>query len=293
LLTPKRSAELKLRHRTVTGRTAQLVRWLHRLFKQSDRTIKLIGDSAYSVIDLGLLCRNLGITLIAPLRMDARLFEEAPPRKAGTKGRPRLVGQRLPLLSHLANDLSQAWELVELDWYGGTKRKMWLLSGTALWYSSLWAEAPLPLRWVLVRDPKEKLATRAFFSTDTDQSAVSIANDFVKRWNIEVTFEESRAHLGMETQRQWNDLAIERTTPALLGLYSLVCLFTKALYPAGKLPLYQTAWYSKEEVSFSDALAVVRQALWGNFNFETCPSKPDVCLVPRSMLDRLAFAACY
>lgn len=293
LTTPKRSAELKLRHRTVTNRTAQLVKWLHRLFKQSGRSVKLIGDSAYSLIDLGLLCQKLGLTLIAPIRMEARLFEPAPPRVASTMGRPRVVGQRLPLLSKLALDLSQEWELVELDWYGGTKRAMWLLSGTAVWYSTLWAEAPLPVRWVLVRDPKEKLETRAFFSTELAQGAASIANDFVKRWNIEVTFEESRAHLGIETQRQWNDLAIERSTPALLGLYSLVCLFAMALYPAGQLPLYQSAWYAKKEATFSDALGAGRKALWGHLSFERCPSKPDVCLVPRSMLDRLAYAACY
>ena len=137
------------------------------------------------------------------------------------------------------------------------------------------------------------METRAFFSTDLNQSGVSIANDFVKRWNLEVTFEESRAHLGVETQCQWSDLAIERTTPALLGLYSLVCLFAHSLYPAGQLPLYQSAWYVKKEATFFDTLAVVRQALWGNFTFETYPSRPDVCLVPRSIMDRLAFAACY
>jgi len=293
LTTPKRSAELKLRHHTVTTRTTQLVKWVHRLFKDSGHSVKLIGDNAYSVIDLGLSCQNLGVTLIAPIRMDARLFDVAPPRVVGTKGRPRIVGQRLPLLSTLANDLTQEWEVVELEWYGGTKRMMWLLSNTALWYSSLWAEAPLPLRWVLVRDPKEKLETRAFFSTDLTQSANSIASDFVKRWNLEVTFEESRAHLGVETQCQWNDQATSRSTPALLGLYSLVCLFAQALYPAGQLPLSQSAWYTKKEATFSDALAAVRQALWGNFSFETCPSKLDVSLIPRSIVDRLVYAACY
>jgi hypothetical protein len=293
LTTPKRSTELNLRHRTVTGRTSQLVKWLHRLFKGTGRTIKLIGDSSYSVIDLGLLCHKLDITLLAPIRMDARLFEPAPPRQAHTMGRPRRVGGRLPLLRTLALDLSQDWQLVELDWYGGTKRQMWLLTGTAVWYSTLWADAPLPVRWVLVRDPKGNLETKAFFSTDLCQRAASIASDFVKRWNIEVTFEESRAQLGVESQCQWNDLAIERSTPALLGLYSLVCLFANALYPAGKLPLYETAWYSKKEATFSDALGAVRRALWGNFSFETSPSQPDVCLVPRQVLDKLAFAACY
>ena len=291
LTTPKVSEQLGLRHRTVTERTKQLAFWLAHTF--SGRPIKLIGDGAYSVISLGLVCRKLKLCLIAPLRLDARLFEPAPARLAGTKGRPRVVGARLPLLHQLAADLTQDWQLTELAWYGGTKRAMWLLTGTALWYSTLWADAPLPVRWVLVRDPNGKLATKAFFSTDLAQSAASIASDFVKRWNIEVTFEESRAHLGVETQRQWNDLAIERTTPVLLGLFSLVCLFAHALQPASQLELYQTAWYHKAEATFSDVLATVRRALWGYFNFKTSPENGEVCLIPRSLLDRLAFAACY
>jgi hypothetical protein len=162
-----------------------------------------------------------------------------------------------------------------------------------MWYSTLWGDAPLPIRWVLVRDPNEKLATRAFLSTDLTQEATSIACDFVKRWNIEVTFEESRAHLGIETQCQWNDLAIERTTPALFGLYSLVCLFANALQADARFILFETAWYTKAEATFSDILAGVRRALWGYSNFETCPSQPECYLIPRSVLDRLSFAACY
>ncbi len=291
LTTPKVSEKLGLHHHTLTDRAKQLAKWLRRTC--GTRAIKLIGDRAYSVIELGLLCLQLQITLIAPIRLDARLFAPPPPRQPHTKGRPRVVGARLPLLTDLASDLTQNWQLHELAWYGGTTRKMWLLSGSALWYSSIWADAPLPIQWVLVRDPQGKFETKAYFSTDLKASASQIVNDFVKRWNLEVTFEESRAHLGIETQRQWNDLAIERTTPALLGLYSLVCLFGQALHPDGQVRLYQTAWYAKREATFSDLLAQVRYALWGYFHFETSPDTPDVYLIPRSVLDRLAFAACY
>jgi hypothetical protein len=94
----------------------------------------------------------------------------------------------------------------------------------------------------LVRDPHGERPTRAFFSTDTAQGAPSIIADFVNRWPLEVTFEEARAQLGLETQRQWSDLAIERTTPALLGLFLLIVLLAQALYPTGDLPLPQAAW---------------------------------------------------
>ena len=152
---------------------------------------------------------------------------------------------------------------------------------------------PLPLRWVLVRDPSGQLATKAYFSTDQDQNPLSIITDFVDRWSIEVTFEESRAHLGVETQRQWADLAIERTTPALFGLFSLVVLFAHTLFPDGQIPIAQSAWYAKSEATFSDVIAAVRRALWGNFIFQTAPDQPDMLLIPRRFLDRLAFAVCH
>src|SRR5438045_6659419 len=117
---------------------------------------------------------------------------------------------------------------------------------------------------------------RAYFSTDQSLSAVEVVSLFIKRWTIEVTFEESRAHLGVETQRQWSDLAIERGTPCLLGMFSLVALFGVALHPEGKVPVQRTAWYHKSEATFSDVLAEVRRQLWGNFTFERSAQDPHV-----------------
>ena len=151
----------------------------------------------------------------------------------------------------------------------------------------------MPIRWVLTRDPEGKREPKAYFSTDQGQSAAAIVEDFVKRWSLEVTYEESRAHLGVETQRQWSDLAIERSTPCLLGLYSLVILLGQALHPDGKIPIQQTAWYSKTQATFSDILATVRRHLWSGLTFQTSASHPDFCLVPRSDLTRLLQAACY
>ena len=122
-------------------------------------------------------------------------------------------------------------------------------TGTALWYST--GTDPLPIRWVLTRDPEGKRAPKAYFSTDQGQSAVEIVEDFVKRWSLEVTYEESRAHLGVETQRQWSDLATPRSTPCLLGLYSLVTLLGYALHPDGQIPVQQAAWYPKTQATES------------------------------------------
>ena len=105
-----------------------------------------------------------------------------------------------------------------------------------------------------MHDPQGDRPTRAFFSTDMAHGAANMIAAFVNRWPLEVTFEEARAQLGLETQRQWSDLAIERTTPALLGLFSLVVLLAHALYPTGDLPLPQAAWYPKTHATFHDVL---------------------------------------
>jgi hypothetical protein len=150
----------------------------------------------------------------------------------------------------------------------------------------------LPIRWVLTRDPSDKRPSKAIFSTDPGQTAEQIIRDFMKRWSLEVTFEESRAHLGIETQRQWSDLAIERSTPLLFGLYSLVTLFGRALHPDGQMPVAQVAWYRKQTATFRDVLALVRQHLWGQGTFPTSPTDPDAVLVPRSTLERFSLAVC-
>jgi hypothetical protein len=289
LTTPKVSQQLGQRHKTVAQVSGQMVQWARRVLP--GRRIKLIGDGAYSVIELGLTCRASGVSLIAPLRLDARLFGPPPSVRGKRVGRPALVGQRLPNLEQVARQSSTLWQRSQVPWYDGRRKVLDWTTGTALWYST--GTAPLPIRWVLVRDPAGKLLTRAYFSTDLEQPAPTIITDVVKRWSIEVTFEESRAHLGVETQRQWNDLAIERTTPALFGLFSLVVLLGQALYPHGQLPIPQSAWYHKTEASFSDVLALVRRALWGNFNYQTSATNPDMVLIPRSDLDRLAYALCY
>lgn len=115
----------------------------------------------------------------------------------------------------------------------------------------------------------------------------------MKRWSLEVTFEEGRAHVGIETQRQWSDLASERSTPLLFGLYSLVTLFGHALHPDGHIPVAQAAWYCKQTATFRDVLALVRRHLWGQETFPTSPTDPHAVLVPRSTLERFSLAVCY
>jgi len=162
------------------------------------------------------------VTLITTGRLDAVLHEPPPQRTRHTIGRPRVVGQRLPSLEQVLQDSETVWQKLTLDWYGEGERTLEICTGTALWYR--YGFDPLPIRWVLTRDPSGKRPPKAIFSTDLTQMAEQIVSDFMKRWSLEVTFEEGRAHLGIETQRQWSDQAIERSTPLLFGLYSLVTL---------------------------------------------------------------------
>lgn len=174
------------------------------------------------------------------------------------------------------------------EWYGKSERELEVTTGTAVWCH---AGLPVvPLRWVLVRDPDGKLDPKAFLSTNLDLTPVEILTYFVRRWQVEVTFAEVRRHLGVESQRQWSDLAIARTTPCLLGLFSLVTLMADRLNTRGALPIRQSAWYAKADPTFSDAIAAVRQHLWHQQTFSTCPSAVQIVKIPRLVLERLTQA---
>lgn len=293
LTTPKVSAELGIRHKKVSKRTGQVMCWLRR--QLPGRAITISGDGAYSVIRLGHRANSLGITLVAPLRLDSRLFDYPPHRikPDGTKrkGRTPSVGQRLPNLEDVATFETTCWHRCRVQWYGGTTEVVDWATTTALWYST--GTPPLLIRWVLVRDPSGKMETVAYFSTDIYQEPTDIIAAYVRRWSIEVTFEEARAHMGIETQRQWSDKAIERTTPALFGLYSIVVLMAHDLYQDELLPLPQAAWYNKTHASFRDLLILVRKSIWTQLLFQRSSLPPDLRFVPREKFEQLLTAATY
>jgi hypothetical protein len=223
----------------------QLKRWL------SGREIIAVGDGSYAVIEF-LASLGKELTFITRLRLDAALYQSAPQRKPGRPGRNRKKGDRLPTLEQVLKDPKQKWQKIKLSqWYGQKEKVMNIATATAVWYHS--GKPVVPLRWVLLCDPEGKLAPMALLSTDLKLSAERIVTYFVRRWSVEVTFEEVRAHLGVETQRQWSDKAIDRTTPVLLGLFSIIALLADKLQKQGKLQIATSAWYKKEKPSFSDA----------------------------------------
>lgn len=287
--TPAVSARLGRRHKTLAIWAAQMIACLRRWLPEAELTV--VGDQAYSVIDLGLACRHRAVRLIAPLRLDARLFDPPPQRTPRTRGRPRKAGRRQPKLDAILNDPKTSWQEVKLRWYDGSLRLLQIASGTALWYHS--GHQPLPIRWVLTRDPRGQLEPRAYFTTRSEDEPEAVLEAFLKRWTIETTFEESRAHLGIETQRQWSDLAIERETPCLLGLYSLVAWLGHLLRGMEDLPIRSAAWYPKAQATFSDILAAVRRHCWSSLDIRTSRHDPACVEIPRTQLDRLLNAAYY
>jgi hypothetical protein len=170
----------------------------------------------------------------------------------------------LPNLSEVAEDPKTAWKPTT-DWYGTGERRVEIASETAVRYSTgLFA---VPVRWVLVRDPEGGFKTQALLCTDLEADPEKILSWLVMRWQLEVTFQEVRRHLGFETQRQWSELAIRRTTPALMGLFSLVTSFAHRQMEQLAGSLRRAAWYHKRHPTFSDALALVRKGLWADAAF--------------------------
>ncbi len=274
----------------LASRAKQVVLQIERWAPQ--RALIFLADSSYAALELLAWCQHLKVTLITPLRLDAALFAPAPKGARGKRGRPRCKGRVLPKLSARLESPKTKWRRMWVDWYGKGKRKVEVATGTAVWYHS--GKVPVPIRWVLVRDPLGEFESRALLSTNLTQSAQEIVELYTRRWQVEVTFEETRAHLGFETQRQWNQKSIQRATPVLLGVFSLVTLMAHRLQQQvpGSLRPRAAAWYPKARVSFSDALGYVRAHLWKK-DFCMSAQNSDSRKLRKIWLNHLASLLCY
>jgi hypothetical protein len=242
------------------GLLGQVRRWL------PDRALIVVADGGYAALEFLAWCARQArpVTVITRLRLDAALYAPAPVRRPGQRGRSRLKGKRLPTLARRLEQAHTGWQTCRLTWYGGEVRRLQLATATAVWYSS--GKPPVAIRWVLVRDPKGRFEPQALLSTDLTLSARQIVLYFVRRWSMETTFQEARLYLGLEGQRQWNDLATARATPVRLALFSLVALIVQR-QPTWQQAFRRSAWYEKARPTFADALAQVRRALWRQLGF--------------------------
>jgi hypothetical protein len=280
-------------HKKITEWAWQLLLVLRRRYPQ--RKMVAVADRANASLKLLDRCRKLSnpITFISRLRLDAALYEPAPPRRPRQIGRPRLKGERLPNLSEVVQETNTVWKPTKIaNWYASGERMVEIASKMAVWYSTgLFA---VPVRWVLIRDPEGGFKTQALLCTDLDADLEEILRWFMMRWQLEVTFQEMRRHLGFETQRQWSELAIRRTTPALLGLFSIVTLFAHQRMRRSIQAVRKAAWYRKSRPTFADALALVRKELWAQEQtFCGSPAQTNMVKVPRVFMERLTDAVCY
>ena len=161
----------------------QVRRWL------PGRKLVVVMDASFAAIEFLWQVTKLAdpICLIARFRLDAALYEPAPKCEPGQKGRPRKKGKRLFALEQVLKDTQTRWQKVVIpDWYGQGKRLVEITSATAVWYHS--GMPPLPIRWVLIRDPKGKFKSQALLCTDLDAKPEQILKWFVMRWQLEVTW---------------------------------------------------------------------------------------------------------
>lgn len=261
LSTSRNQSDLKgkSRRKTLTEYTVQLVKAIRTWLDKGIRFV-IVGDTAFACHKIAHTCANLGGALVSKMRIDSRIFH-FPDQNKKRKGKPLLVGKRCPLFSDYLTDPNINWKESIVNWYSGKKKKVLVYTGVNLWYA--YGIPPLPIRWVLVKDPTGEIAPVVLFSTYTEHSPERIIEIFVSRWPIEVTFEESRRHLGVETQRQWSDKAIVRTTPCILCSFSIIVLMAMriALEKEEKISPQKAAWYHKTHLTFSDMLSYVRMAI--------------------------------
>lgn len=273
VLSPSKKSNEKAgkKHKTSIDWTMQMVSAVSRWVLKKPWV--LLGDGAYACMDLAHHCLKRGATLISRFRLDAQLFEY-PVYKLKMRGRKPIKGRRIHLRT-LLNDMTRPWQCAKVRWYGGELKSLEFLVIDCLWYHA--GKPPLPVRVVIIKTPDGEKEAEVLFSTCIEHNAIQIIEWFVLRWNIEVTFEETRAHLGIETQRQWSDLAIARSTPLLMSLYSVVTLIGIQLHDSKLLVQAEiTSWYNKNtELCFSDVLIAVRNILWRERHFSKSANSDD------------------
>jgi len=282
--------EHRKRHKKLTDWARQLVlqarRWM------PERPLVLVADSGFAALELLAALVRHGVICVTRLRLDAALYKPAPPRRPGTIGRPRTKGARLPNLAEVLTDTATPWRRVTVPgWYGEGDRLVEICSGHAVWCH---AGLPVvPIRWVLLRDPHRRFDPQALLCTDLAQDPVQIVRWFVQRWQVEVTFREVRDHLGVESQRQWSDQAIARTTPCLLGLFSIVTLLGTRVGHHACLRVSATAWYHKKRPTFSDTLAAVRRQVWCDQGLFASRHSPEPAKLQSALRDGIVHALCH
>lgn len=288
-LVPSRSwCEAQGRHYRPTTAWARalllrLRRWL------PDRLLVAVMDGEFAALNL-LDALSPHMIAVTRLRLDARLFD--PPPDPPLTVRAVAKGARQPTLRARLTDAATVWRRIARPSRTRWRSGGWIeyASGTALWHHQ--GKPIVPILWVMVRYPGGRRDPEAFLCTDLAVSPRTVLEWYNRRWAMETTYEESRAHLGIETQRQWADPAVFRTAPLLFGLYSLATLYVHENADRFALSPRRAIWYPKPAPTFADALARLRQHLWFDQAI-TSLKGGDMLKTPPPLLPRLVALACY
>ena len=298
ILSEKRCAQLRKRYHSPLEWTAFIMGRIRRWFP--DREIRLTADGGFASIELVSRMQKIDkpVPMVCRGRIDMVLHAHAPVKKPkGQRGFIAKKGARQPKLKDRLVDPTTEWTRIVMSCYGGLKETVDVFSGVSLWYTP--GQDPVMLRWLLVK-PLSKgepgygsdLKPAVYISSDPDLSTEEILALAVGRWNIEVTFEEMRAHMGLETQRDWSIKSIGRKAPCLFGTFSLVVIIAKQL----NLELHceqASPWYKKREPTFSDVLAAVRLHLLGKLEVVKSYSGDDYYLIPAHMFEPMRQTVAY
>ena len=248
----------KFRHKPFTERTMTLMRLIKK-WTGNCRKLVFVADSAFNTYAIANYAIILGAIFISNMKWDSALYDFPPYPISGKRGRPRKRGQRQPSLREKFES-TQKWQKAKVKWYGGKVESIEFITGTAIWHS--WGYPYTPIRWVIVRSLAGQFKESVLSCTDLEMRAEEIIEIFVQRWGIEVTFEEVKQNLGLGTQKHWSDKAVDRATPALFSLFSILNLMALESQRYKSIKPQSTAWYQKSGITFSDILHHIRQLIW-------------------------------
>jgi hypothetical protein len=261
---PAKDRKQRGRHKTPAQLMRQMLKVLLRWFP--DRHFVFAGDGGFGTHELARSAarRPRRLTLVSRFYADANLYEP-PPLIRGKKpaGRPRVKGAKMPAPAQVVAAVGKRLKL-NVAWYGGGRRDVEVVSRRAHWFKS--GEGLVPVLWVYVHDCTGTHRDEYFFTTDVTWSAQAVIETFTGRWNIETTFQEMRAYLGLETTRGRCARTVLRVAPCLFGLYSVVAiLYTQMPVRCARAAVLD--WPGKKDVTFSDAITAVRRWLWQEWVF--------------------------
>ncbi|OYV84718.1 MAG: hypothetical protein B7Z73_14910 [Planctomycetia bacterium 21-64-5] len=272
-------------HKTPAELMQLLLRIVLRWFPQ--RQFVFAGDSGFGSHGMAsFAARQRGrLSLVSRFVADANLYDLPPSSAPNRRGRPRQKGSKQP--SPQAVVAGAKRQRLTVGWYGGGRRRVEVVSAVGQWYKA--GEGLVAVRWVYVHDRTGTHRDDYLYSSDTQQTAQEIIEAYTGRWNIETTFQEVRAYLGLETTRGWKRETVLRAAPCLFGLYTLVSLWYWQL-PACAKADWGVMWAGKKVMTFSDAITAVRRWLWSDWIFATGGHDQAFAKLPNALQEVLLLA---